>query len=424
MFRRTVLALCAVTALGMTAAGAACVPTADDAESSNSDLTVASGARFVVSANPDEVIVHKQVDGTPFPFDADSLKGKAIIIHPVLGKSNDGVYSRVNRVRDDGDDYVLAATPLTFTEMATITEDEIVRIYLDPRMEAAATRAAQLGARVDTGGVVEAGSVVDDLLAPQSSPFGAVMRVNGLPGVSGLPFGVFGSDRALDIAGQTFPGVQFDQTVSQASFRPNVLFSWSKETGLELGFRTAMDWKSTATFNVSVSGQFFRSNAYEAFGAWVFTPVGPVVIPIKAGVRLRVLCTAQLVGPIAATLNVEAHVQMGGSLRIKPSKDTSPTDWVTEGSWPREATGSASVTSPTFETDALDGTIWCSLPRVELHTEIFGAVGPVAVVAPTAVLDATAGFHSELRFSAGIAGSLFGWGAGYGIEVPVYTLRF
>jgi hypothetical protein len=95
---------------------------------------------------------------------------------------------------------------------------------------------------------------------------------------------------------------------------------------------------------------------------------------------------------------------------------------VTEGSWPREATGSATV-NPTFDTGALDGTASCALPRIELHTEIFGVVGPVVIVAPTAVLDGE-GFHSEVRFSAGIAASLAGVGKETGIEIPVYTMKF
>jgi hypothetical protein len=132
-------------------------------------------------------------------------------------------------------------------------------------------------------------------------------------------------------------------------------------------------------------------------------------------------------GPANVSFDVEAHAKIGGSVRIRPDTDKNISEWVTEGSWPGEATGSAHV-APVDAEFALDGAIWCSLPRVELHTQLFGVVGPVAIIAPTAVLDKD-GFHPELRFSAGVTASLslpFGASVGNdaGIEVPVYNIKF
>ncbi len=412
MVRSSALALIFFGSFGFVALGAGCSARFDEGRvaASASEFTVSNGHRFVVSARPDQIVLRKDVDGVAFPFDTTSLQDKAILIHPIAGKSADGVYSRVRRVTDAGENYVVDATPLTFDEMEAISEDQIVRIYLDP-MHSSLAREARLA--LSSGG--QAAS------APPDFDLQRATNVRPQAVFDGLPFGVFGSDEALNQYEALRPNVLFRQSVERASFKPEVLAGWSRETGLELGVRVEMDWKSTATISGALIGEFYRSKPYEAFGAWIFVQVGVVPIPIKAGIRLRVQCEAMLVGPVDMQLDVETHARLGGSFRVRPSQHTAPAEWLTEGSWPGEVTGTGTV-NPTFRGN-LDASLWCSLPRIELHTEMFGVVGPVVIVSPSAVIGSE-GFYPELRLLAGITGGLFGVGATTGFELPVYRMRF
>jgi hypothetical protein len=380
----------------------------DDAGGTTGDdanFTVASGDRFIVSATSEKIVFRKNIGAAPFPFDEQSLAGKAILIHPVAGRAEDGVYSRVKTVRSEGDTYVVDATPLSFLDMEGITEDEIVRIYVDPK------RATPNG---------EATLSTTSFAPPLNFDSGLQLwPQNETPGFGIDHLGVGpGANTPIARTDKLGPGISFKQTIDKASFSPSFLVDWSRERGLELGFRADMEWKSKAVINGTLTGEFFRSNAWESPALWVTVPLGVATVPVRASVRVLITCKATLTGPADMTLDVDASARVGGSFRIRPSTNTAPTEWVGEGPWPGEATGSASV-HPTFSL-AFGGAIFCALPRIELHTKVFGLVGPVVIAMPGAVVD-DAGVRAEVRFYAGLEAGIFGIGAG--MEVPVYTMK-
>jgi hypothetical protein len=370
-------------------------------------FTAASGDRFIVSATPERVVFKKKVGAAEFPFDDKALQGKAILVHPVKGRAEDGVYGRALAVRSDGDDYVVDLKPLTFLEMETVTEDEIVRVYVDPKQSTpngepkAVIAPSSFGAgSLDLGSAFQLHPMFTDGLAYPNINVGAAGPM-------------------LGTSSYLSPGLFFKTTVEKSSFTPSVLVDWSREKGLELGFRAEMDWKSNTVLNGTVTGEFFRSNAWESPSLWAALPLGIVTVLVRANVRLSISCKATLAGPADLTLDVQAHARVGGSFRVRPSTETNPSEWVSAGSWPGEATGSASI-DPTLNF-AVRGAIACALPRIELHSKVFGVVGPVVIVSPTAVVD-TEGVHAEARVAAGLEAGLFGVGAG--IEIPVYSHRF
>jgi hypothetical protein len=387
------------TSAGCAAAGEEAAQTGDDA-----NFTIASGDRFIVSATPEKIVFKKKIGNADFPFDAESLKGKAILIHPVASKAADGVYSRAKTVRSEGDNLVVDAVPLTFLEMEEAKEDDIVRIYVDEK-------------RSTPDGHAKA------YMAPAAIRPLNIVPAFGLSPLSegeGLPFGDMdmgsGADTPIAKANKLSPGISFGMKIEKAAFNPDLLLDWSREKGLELGFRASMDWKSSTTINGSLTGEFFRSNAWESPGLWFTLPLGFIGVPIKANAKVLITCKATIVGPADVTIGIDAHAAIGGSFRVRPSRDTEPSTWVSAGSWPGESTGSVSI-DPGIKF-AVRGSVFCALPRIELRTKVFGVAGPLVVISPTAVMS-TEGVAAEVRFAAGLEAGLFGIGAG--LEVPVYT---
>src|SRR5262245_17472142 len=85
-------------------------------------VTVEDGDKFVARVEGTTVVLHKHVGDAEFPFAREAINGKAILIHPVEGKVEAGLYARVLSVREEGDTFVLETQPLTISEMESVTE--------------------------------------------------------------------------------------------------------------------------------------------------------------------------------------------------------------------------------------------------------------------------------------------------------------
>ena len=107
----------ALLALAIMLGPVACAdnPTDVTDTSTTSAFTVHNGDRFVVSARPERIVLKKSVDGVEFPFDEASLQGKAILIHAIKSKADEGVYARVVAVGTEKGNYVVGAKPLSST---------------------------------------------------------------------------------------------------------------------------------------------------------------------------------------------------------------------------------------------------------------------------------------------------------------------
>ena len=372
---------------------------ADEGSASASAFTVENGDRFVVSATSERIVLAKKVRDVVFPFDQSSLRGKAILIHPVVRKVDEGVYARALDVRIEGATYVIDARPLTLEEMSDITEDEVVRIYID-RRSAANTNERE----------------PEIILSPATllRPLGSGTSGSGR-GASGLGFG---SAEELGSPSMPRPGISFTHTIEKASLDPEALIDWSREGGLELGLKTELAWKSKAAVRGTLSGEFFRSKTLEGPPIHGFVPIGPVPVPVSLQGKAWIACSAAGVGPAEVGVEIEASARLAASLRVSPKRGVAVSEWVHEGRWPATANGSFTAT-PSVEAK-FSATISCAVPRLEVHASIAGVAGPYVAMTPTIKLNEN-GTTVEVPIAVGVRAGVLGVGSG--AEVMVYSWK-
>lgn len=317
---------------------------------SESAFTVEGGDKFVVSATPEAVVLSKKVGEVAFPFDAAALRGKALLIHPVHGKAEGGVYIRAQSVTDDLDRLVVNGAPLTFQEMEHVTEDEIVRIYIDRARPEAET--------------------AFDL------PVGALAR-------SSTPL----------------LGVTVAHEIEKAKLAPTPLVKWTEEGGLEVGLRLDFEWKSKLVARGERGGEIYRSPTLESTPYVVLVPIGPVPVPVTFTASTFVSCSASVSGVFDASLAIDAQASFAGSVRIK--------NGIEEGSWPATIDGRANV-EPMFETRERMA-IACTIPRIELRAAVASVAGAYLAVVPVADVATDTGVSFEASLFAGVDARLFGF---------------
>jgi hypothetical protein len=389
-------ALVAFAALA-TGAGACAAPPGDDAaDGAGEAFTVTRGDRFVVSASGREVVIRKRVSGVAFPFDADGLRGKTLVVHPVANRGEGGVVARAVAVTDEGDRFVVKTTPLTLAEIERVAEDEVVRVYVSARKIATPDRDVRLQG-------------ISDLLAPGRIAPQALsgFAFDGLDLASGADLG---SPQRVQA------GVTFAHKVTKSLFAPEAFVTWSSDEGLELGFRGSLDWQSTLTLGGKVSGELFRSRTVETPPLYVTVPVGFVPVPVALTATATVLCQASIAGPMEVSVTLDATVKLGGSVRVHPTTDSSPSTWVTRGRWAPEADGSANVTLGAAPD--LGAQVSCNLPRIELKASVGGLAGPYLALGPSLSMGAD-GVALEGKVAAGVGAGMLGLGTG--VEVNLYT---
>lgn len=330
---------------------------------SESAFTVDNGDKFVISASPEEVVLAKRVDKTEFPFDAGALRGKAILVHPVSGKAEGGVYLRAQSVEDDVDRYVIKGSPLSVHEMEDIAEDDIVRIFIQkarPEPEAALDLASLNG------------------LSRSSNPLSWVV-------------------------------VSHD--IERAKLAPTPLVHWSRETGLELGMRLDVGWKSKLSARGEKGGEIFKSPVLESPPYVVLVPIGPAPVPVTFTASAFITCSASATGVFDASFELAAEATVVGSVRIK--------DGVEQGPWPATAKGTASL-EPHFSLNQ-HAAVACTIPRIELRAAIAGVAGAYLAVVPVAQVATDAPPSFEAAVFAGVDARVFGFTVGK--ETKLYSWK-
>ena len=372
--RIIVLRTCLSLAVLLTAA--ACSPSVDDGASSSQAstqaFTIEGGDKFVVSAAADHVVLEKRVGDITFPFTKDRLLGKAILIHPVGGRAEEGVYSRATSIAETNEQFVIEATPLTLAEMATIAEDDIVRIFIP---KSAASVAPQ-GLHVLTSTAQPVGATTSRSIGIDG------LDLNGFLGITAAKVGV---------------GVTVKHQIDKAEFHPEILYGYSAERGLELGARASFSWESHLTISGTVNQEFFHSGALETPPIRVALWIGWVPVPLTIKASAYVSCLAALAGPADVTMTIKADANVGGSLRIDPNAE----DLVQSGAFEPTATMTGGVTFDDVK-PKLNGSIACGVPRVDIKALVAGIAGPVVSIVPNVTLDDT-GPGFELALYAGFA---------------------
>jgi len=373
MSPRLLLASIAVALLaGPLAIGCADAAPDDGAASTESAFTVDKGDRFVVSATPTRIVLRKRAGSVAFPFDERSLAGKAVLIHPVEKRGTDGVYARAERVTSDGDVLVVDSVPLTFAEMEAITEDEVVRIFVDSR--------AKL----------------------QTAPQGVRPLGWGGVGFNGLDFTTYvGLARPALLS----PGVTVTHDIMRAKLEPDALVDYTRESGLELGLRATLDWKSKLLVTGRIGDTFYKSTPIDSPPLYVTVPIGGIPVPVRLDATAYIACSAIVVGPAEVSVEVSAAATLGGSVRIRPSADAAPSEWFTQGRWAPQADGKASAV-PGIR-GVTEGSIACALPRIELRARVAGVSGPFLAISPTVATSPT-GVTFTATVGAGVEAELFG----------------
>lgn len=358
-------------------AAAACSQADDDGSSSaqassTQAFTVEGGDKFVVSAASDHVVLEKRVGDIVFPFTKETLLGKAILIHPVGGRAADGVYSRATSIDETSQRLDIQATPLTLAEMASIAEDDIVRIYIPKSAASVAPQGLHvLDSTTQPTGVTTSHSIGIDGL-----------DLNGFLGITAAKVGL---------------GVTVKHRIDKAEFHPEILYGYSAERGLELGARASFSWQSHLTISGTVNQEFFHSASLETPPLRVALWIGWVPVPLTIKASAYVSCLAGFAGPADVTMTIKADANVGGSLRIDPNAE----DLVQSGAFEPTASMTGGVSFDDVQ-PKLNGTIACGVPRVDIKALVAGLAGPVVSIVPNVTLtDDGPGF--ELALYAGFA---------------------
>lgn len=369
-----------------------------EAETTSADAVTVDGAdKFVVSATPEKVVILKRAGGKTFPFDGDGLQGKVLVVHPIAKRAETGVVARAESVEDRDDRWVVTTTPLTLSEMEDVSEDDVVRVYVSAK-------------KVSSGSKLGTRSASDLLVPGRIAP----------QGLGGFVFDGFDLSTGADLGDPKHvqAGVSFSHKILKSDFSPEALVAWSREDGLELGFRGAFDWQSQLVLSGRVSGELFRSKTVESPSVYVTVPIGFIPVPVGLSANATIVCNASLAGPMDVTVDISASAKVGGSFRVKPSTSTSPEDWVSAGQWEPTADGTASASLGADP--KIGGNVGCSLPRVELKATVAGVAGPYLAISPTVTLG-TDGAVFEGKVAAGVGAGMFGFGSG--VEVNLYSWK-
>jgi hypothetical protein len=415
---RQILALGAL-ALGLLVANAACSAADDGASSTNSAITV-DNEKFVVSASPESVVLEKNVDGVSLPWGAEQLKGKALVIFPIQGITEDGVYARATDVSDDGDRLTVTTSPLSLDEMEAVTEDEVL-VIKRPDGSAATSSDGSPPLVAEDGGASGAdddagvqpplppgddddsapsdGNSGSDDVTPQALKMDLRPLTTGSSDTSSLA--VLDLSGGMSLFGSPLKATaNLTHTINKVSLQPQILAE-STEDSFELGFKGAFSWDSTVTLSgtLSGSGEFFHSKEFETPSATIPVPIGPTLVPVSLSLRAFVSCSASASASVSVSANIKMSANVSASMKIQEKDGLPGTDWLSAGRWPNKAGGSAKVTLSSGATAGAE--ISCTVPTVELHAKVGGVVGPFVGIKPTAVLGADGRGRFQTTVSAG-----------------------
>ncbi len=375
--RPLLVPLLAVSLLAGCSAPAADEDAAYSAEAEGA-LTLADGDRYVVRADAQsgEVVLRTSVDGVPLPYDAPAMLGKALLIHPLPGRADEGIYARVTsatRVQgegrlDSGDTLRLTTTPLSLEEMAGLSEDDVLRIYLARGLRGGSLEPASLSL-LDVGGTPPANTSAN---TPANTGAWSGLLSGQLPMVSVVPpnanLGAFVGN--------------VDLGPLDLSFKPEGKLAYRRESGLEIGLRGEMRAKMEITVSgmAGVRAPIFVTPDAKLPPVTFLVPIGPFPVPVQLGVSGNLRCDLLAGGRVAATVALGATVRFGGSSRFNPTKNTLPTNWIQAGEWPYELDASFEA-SATGDVDPAVG-IACVVPRVNLDVRVAGVAGPYLALVP------------------------------------------
>lgn len=329
-----------------------CATPDEDADQSTDRFTLANGSQFIVSVTTDnrdekakasttvvletstgdcsacDLLTSLQQDSNNKVKSLEDLKGKAILIHPVEGKAEEGAFMTVDQLQRSGTRLTLTGPPIGIDQIATLAEDDIVRVFMDrnmPRGDGSAKRGRTQTSTQNFG------------LLPQE--FGAAnsVRPAGFGGV------LAGDAPTFIVWNGVAPSVDFigvlKPTVTDMSFRPEVLLDWQKGRGLEVGLQMDMDLTAGLEINgiLGAKQRIFKMSV-ESPNVFLLAP-GGLALPFNLTFSASFGCDAVGGGKINFKYSNPLNVHVGGSANIRPDWTEPASEWVSTGRWPFEVTG-------------------------------------------------------------------------------------
>lgn len=387
---RAMLAALTVAALGSTSACTVESEAEDVEDGVAAALTVENGDAYVDSVSDDVVVLRKSVGGKPLKLTVGDFANKSILVHPIPGKTEAGVYAHVESSADEGDRLALHVRPLAFEEMETTRGQDVIRIYRDASLP------------VVKEGVAPASGT--PLLAPASDTGGI------------QPLGVSGP-LSGDIHDEIWVGREqrtgtFRLKVETASLRfdPRATVEYTKGRGLAVGVKGefAADLAIRMTGPLSTRATIFKSPVLKSPRTKFVVPMGvpPAVVPVPILIGVDTYLECSALGELDTNSVFESHVKVttSASTRLHPSLRRPLAEWVEAGPWPSTVSATASVT-------ARDGSVMtgagvsCALPRIDFPITVGGILGPFLGIEPAAAMT-TRGAQRSVDVYAGAASEL------------------
>jgi hypothetical protein len=371
------------------------------------DLTLQDGSKYVASASAAHIVLRKKVGDRPLAVTAEELPGKAVLIYPMKGAAEAGVFSWARAVRDTGDTLDIDAEPLGLDEIASLSEDDVVRIYMDRSIPT-------LGPTTNT----TVGTNAEQVGALLPLPSGSGLRPASFTGaLVGQPVVVhsLSAQTAASFVGTVSPGID------EFSVAPALLLG--NTNGLEIGAR--LDFSTEIRLGIhgtSTASEPFVNSEQTLASRWVVLPIGGIPVPFEIALSIGIACSANLSVAIDTTIAFRAAVRAGGSFVIDPRAGTDPSTWVRGGSWPNELTVDGSVGDDGTFDPSLG--LSCQFPRLIVSATPVGKLGGAYVAVGPGVRWPMTGDAPVPAMFATLSAGVWGKVLGKQMTVEVVLLRW
>jgi hypothetical protein len=345
----------------------------DDADEAAADaLTVEHGDAFVDSVTDDHVVLRKSARGQTLKFKAADFQGKSVLIHPIPGKTETGVYAHVESIDDQGTTLSLGVRPLDFEEMEATRGTDVIRLYRDRSLPVATgTPSPQDGTF---------------LLAPPEAGGGGLVPL----GVTGPLAGDLNPTIWVG-RGQVSVGGTMETRVESAhlDFAPRAVLEYQRGKGIVVGVRGTFAADIAMSFRGNVGGSvtLFKSPKISSPRVTFLVPVGvpPAVapVPVRIGVDTSVSCSSSGKIDVDGVFDGHVSVTTSASAALHPSRHKPIDQWLQAGPW--ASTVKADVSFDARPGARVTGTsgISCTIPRIGFPITVAGLIGPYVAIKPS-----------------------------------------
>lgn len=352
---------------------------------------------FIVRATEDTVVLRRDVDGRALPFDALALKDKTIIVHPISGKVDGGVFARAQSIEETPDEVIVHIERLGLEDAINIFAgkdadeevDNVVTLHRDPNLTtAASSRALPLQPRA-----LPPLPRALPRAQPHALPFGLTFESDVRPtNLDGMltghwppPITVWKAMGSHSAFGTVTPR-------GNVSFNPELLARWSEEPNasnaatacssppcaqplVEAPPKKALEIGVRGELAVTVGAHIF-SIAGDNKPVWqtqeiathpVYLGVGPPGL-LWGRLTAKARCSAVGGGLFEADFERTIRINASWSTRLSGERLLRGSDWIQPGPWPNEVNVSVDRESGTDKVSVKGSAgVLCQVPVVNFE---------------------------------------------------------